>query len=208
MPARAFLRGYGQHVKQLASGGTRSTAAMPNALLDFANDPDQMSREAELRDFVGPNAEKFLAAYRKMRPGPDGKTRFRIFGEGFCWPAFFLGPIWFFYRKMWAVAWGIVGLLVVTNVLGILAPSLPIQRIGFPVAVIIGGWAFRLYVTQAASRLNTMRTANGGVLRPETVRQAGGVSVTAAWVSGIVYGLVVLLGIIGLVYAAQHGQRV
>ncbi len=181
---------------------------MPNALLDFANDPDQMSREAELRDFVGPNAEKFLNAYRKMRPGPDGKTRFRIFGEGFCWPAFFLGPVWFFYRKMWTVAWGIVGLLVVTNVLGILAPNLPIQRIGVPLAIIIGGWAFRLYITQAASRLNGMRAANGSVLQPEAVRLAGGVSVTAAWVSSVVYGLLVLLGIIGLIYAAQHGQRV
>ncbi len=170
----------------------------------FLRDPDQASREAELRDFIGPNAEAFLPVYRKMLPGPDGKPQIKFFGGGFVACAFFCGPVWFFYRKMWAVAWSITGLLVLIVILSSLFPNAPLSRLGFILSIVLASSAKKLYVTTAIQRLGALRRATG-ILDPVAVQRDGGVSTTAAWVSGTIFGIFYLLGLIGIIYLIAHG---
>ena len=176
---------------------------MPNALLDFASDPDQLSREAELRDFFGPNADKFLAAYRRLRPGPNRRGSFSVLGAGFNGAAFLTGPVWFFYRKYWNAAWIVVGLMIFFNIISYYVSGLALRG-HFPLGVLLGLFANRLYILHATKKLNQMRAGSEGVLQPEQVRHAGGVSVTAAWISGIIYGLYVLLALFGILYIVMH----
>ncbi len=42
--------------------------------------------------------------------------------EGFCWPALFIAPIWLLYHRM---AWGFLGYLVLSLLVGALAARLP-----------------------------------------------------------------------------------
>ena len=102
--------------------------------------------------------------YRNMRPGPDGKVPFRWSSAGFNAGAFFGGPVWFFYRKLWAWAWGICGLIVVLGLL-------PLPRgVGVGLGVGLAVAANRLYVGHAIGRLTRLRSVNG-VLDPAAVRQ-------------------------------------
>ena len=170
----------------------------------FLRDEDQASREAELRDFIGPNADKFLPVYRGLRPGPNGRPQIRFFGSGFVAGAFFGGPTWFFYRKLWAVAWTITGLLIFVMVLAYAFPTAPISRLGFIVSMVLALSAKRLYMTHAVQQLGRLRQANG-VLEPVAVRAAGGVSRTAAWISGSIYGFFTLLGLVATIWLIKQG---
>lgn len=181
----------------------RLYAFMANsAYLDTFKSPDQEDRRAELRDFFGPNADSFLKVYDRMRDDAlsagNGRPKFRFAGGGFEAAAFFAGPVWFFYRKMWAWAWGLTALLIVLG----LIPG--VNRVGLPVGIALAFGAHRLYVTYAMDKLKKMRAATG-VLNPETVRRVGGVSVLAGWISGGIYALLLALAIIGIIYAARTG---
>ena len=106
-----------------------------NAYLAFLRDPDQSARRAELETFIGPNAAPFMKVYDRLQQDAvasvGGRARFRFAGGGFCVPAFFVGPVWFFYRKMWVIGAVIVGLLAVLAFL----PS----RAGWPPARVCHG---------------------------------------------------------------------
>ena len=155
------------------------------AYLQFVRDGDQASRQAELKEFAGPNAAAYLQVYEKMvmeanRPAGE-KPKFSLFSAGFNVGAFFLGPVWFFYRKMWGWAWGFVGLLIVVGII----PGT--NRVGLPVGIVLGLYGNRLYVTHAIAKLQKMRAAGGGgPLVPEQVAAAGGVSKVAGWIAGVI----------------------
>ena len=157
---------------------------MPDSTyLDFVKDPDQPARRQELASFFGPRPEKYLAIYDGMaaianRPAGT-RPPFQLFGGGFCWPAFFLGPIWMFYRKMWLWA-GII------TVAFLIFTFLPLPRgagVGLSVAMAFAG--ARLYVLYAISTVARLR---GDLPR---IAVAGGVSPLAGWVAGILYVVVV-----------------
>lgn len=171
-------------------------------LLEFLRDPDQESRRAELRDFCGPNADGFLKVYDTMYAdalsAANGKKKFRFGGGGFVPAAFFCGPVWFFYRKMWVWAWGLTVVLIVIG----LIPGL--NRINFPVGIGLAIGGRRLYVTYAITKLQQMRAATGS-LQPQDIRREGGVSVTAAWISGGIYAVLLLFALVGLVLLARSG---
>lgn len=38
------------------------------------------------------------------RHGPDADSDFVLIKEGFCWPAFFLGPLWALWHRLWLAA--------------------------------------------------------------------------------------------------------
>lgn len=63
--------------------------------------------------FIGANATKFITAFRKI----DSKRGFT-----FNWAAFFFGPLWFFYRKLYKP--GIIFLTLSTVISLIFTPSL------------------------------------------------------------------------------------
>lgn len=170
----------------------------------FFRDPDQDSRRAELRDFFGPNADVFLRTYERMRTSallPKGSGSFwaNLRLGAFEPAAFFCGPVWFFYRKLWAWAWGITAFEVIFGVVA----SLLHMRGGFAAGAILAVVAHRTYVDHAMSRITKLR-ASGGVVDPQAVRMAGGVSRLAGWVSGTVYFLLIALILVGLWLLITH----
>ena len=172
------------------------------AYLAFLNDPDQASRRAELAAFFGPHADTFLKAYDKLQAdavlAQGGRPKFRLYGGGFEVAAFFLGPVWFFYRKMWTIAWVIVALLVGVALL-------PVgSRLGLITGVLLGFMAHRTYVQHAIGKLQKMRLADG-TLDPDALRQAGGVSRQAGIISGVLYCLLCVAGFASIVYLTMHG---
>ena len=144
----------------------------------FLQDPDQAARRQELATFFGPRPDKFLKVYDNMAAianrAPGTRPKFTAFGN-FCWPAFFLGPIWMFYRKMWVWA------SIVTAIFFIFS-FLPIPRgAGIGLGAAIGSFGATLYVTQAISAVTRLRG------KPSQIAAVGGVSPLAGWVAGIVY---------------------
>ena len=172
-----------------------------SAYLAFLADPNQEARRAELRDFFGPNAETFLKAYEKLRAATPQVTgqrpKFQMFGGGFEVAAFFLGPVWFFYRKMWLVAWVIVGLMAVLA-------FIPFRAVGLSLGLTLAGMAHRTYVTHAVQKLVALHAGNA-VVTPAMVQAEGGVSKPAGIVSGVIFGLIYVLAVASIVYLAMHG---
>lgn len=172
-----------------------------SAYLAFLTDPNQEARRAELRDFFGPNADTFLGAYDKLRAQTPqvagGRPRFQLFGGGFEAAAFFLGPVWFFYRKMWLVAWVIVGLMVVLA-------FIPFRAVGLILGITLATMAHRVYVQHAVQKLVAMH-ASAAVVTTATVQAAGGVSKPAGIVSGVIFGILYILAIASIIYLVSHG---
>ena len=159
-------------------------------------DPDPLARRREIAAFFGPHAEKYLAVYDRMhavanRPAGE-KLRFSFAGNGFNAGAFFLGPVWFFYRKLWVYAWSITALIVVVGLL-------PVgNRLGLPIGIGLALAANQLYVGHAIATIAKMQ-CEGGELLAQQLARAGGVSTTAGWIAGGCYALLVLLAIVGLI---------
>ena len=171
---------------------------------NFLLDPDQTSRRAELATFFGPHADKFLKAYDAQvvaaNRAPGEKIKFQWFSGSYVWPAFFIGPVWFFYRKMWA--WG-VGITVVVLLIGLLPIT---SRLGFPLGVALALSGPMFYLGHAVKKIEELRGQSaGGVIDPARLAAVGGVSKAAGWIGGIVYGLMVALTIYGIIALGTAG---
>jgi hypothetical protein len=158
----------------------------------FLKDPDQPARRAELLAFIGPNPAPFMKTYDQQvataNREPGSKIKF-AFGSGFLWAPLFLGPVWFFYRKMWGWGLGITGLIVVLGLLPIHGNGV---GIGLGAGCAVGGAL--LYVSQAIRQIEALRAACGG--GPVDLRELaarGGVSKAAGWTAGAAYLVLVLV---------------
>ena len=155
----------------------------------FLRDPNTAARRAELEAYVGPNPAPFLKLYDRLRERPDrpGQAMF-----SFVALAFFLGPVWFFYRKAYPWAWGIVVLQVVLI-------GLPVGRgagIGLGVALaMIGRYT---YLQRAIGRISKLR-GQDAVADPALLARDGGVSRVAGWVSGLAYLALAVLTVVAYV---------
>lgn len=143
----------------------------------FFLDKDQDDRRAELAAFCGPHADLFLKTYDGVRQMAVDKAsgtgvKFKLFrNNDFSGAAFFLGPVWFFYRKMWAYAWGLVALYTVLAFL----PSGFGSRFAMPLALATGLFARSGYVIWATIKTELMRRPDGA-LDPAAIARVGGVS--------------------------------
>lgn len=172
-----------------------------NAYQAFLLDPDQAARRAELERFFGPNAHKFMAVYDTLQAdaAAGDKPKFRLFGGGFSVPAFLFGPVWFLYRKMWVIAGVVVAAMVAIS----LIPGA--GRAGLPIGIALGLMAYRVYVQHAIGVLAKARRPDG-TIDPHDIARAGGVSRTAGWISGVIYGLLILISIVSIVLLVQAGE--
>ena len=55
--------------------------------------------------YVGPNSDKYLAMYAKMK---EKDPNLGSLAMGWCWPVFFVPMPWLLYRKQWGIAAAIV----------------------------------------------------------------------------------------------------
>ena len=176
----------------------------PNAYTDFLTDPDQVTRRAELQAFFGPNAARFLPVYDGLHQDAvagTGRPRFRLGGGGFSVPAFLFGPVWFLYRKMWAIA-----AIVVIGMIAIgLIPGA--GNAGLPIGILLGLLARRVYVQQAIATLQKMRRPDG-TIDPAEIRRAGGGSKVAGWISGLIYGAPVIAALAPMILLIQAGEPI
>jgi hypothetical protein len=158
---------------------------------------DQGRVLGDLTTFFGPRAGTYLKVYEKMRAGA---ARNRIFPMTWSWPVFFGAFIWFFYRRMYLM--GAV-LILVPIVLSLLAG--PSAGGGGMVVFAIG--AKTVYVQTALSRiLKADAQGLAGAERSDYLRRAGGVSLVAGVLAGLLYAAFFGLAILGI-YADPESTR-
>jgi hypothetical protein len=157
--------------------------------LELFNDPDQDRVRSDLITFFGPRTEPFLRVYEKMRAG---SAQNRIFPMTWSWSVFFGAFIWFFYRKMYLVGAMMILIPVILSLLfgptgggGGLA--------GFAII------AKTLYVHAALIRiLKADALGLAGVERNDYLRRAGGVSLVAGVLAGLLFAAIAAMAIVGV----------
>jgi hypothetical protein len=152
--------------------------------------PDE---DARLRLFIGPNADAYLAQFKKFTRGPE--PRFTLTWH---WPTFLFDPfLWFLYRKMYLYAFvyaiGPVATAMLTGDF----------TVGIVWRVIAGVSANYIYFWHIREQLAGLRSQLRGEPGEQeaAIREAGGVQPYVIWV-GVVLHLFLLFII---VKAIQEG---
>ncbi|MGE5506787.1 MAG: DUF2628 domain-containing protein [Actinomycetota bacterium] len=155
---------------------------------------DQAAIQADLRAYFGPNADRFIALYEKMRGREPAK---RFGARSWNWPAFFLTFVWFFYRRQWVYG---IGVIVLNLVLAFVAGS----AAGAIVGGMCGILANTLYVQKAMMAVAAADQAGlAGEARVAQLQAAGGVSKLAGGIAGFVLAALMALAVIGAVAGQQ-----
>jgi len=153
-----------------------------------------LSEETQLwRAFIGPNADRYLACFRKFSDGT--RTRFAFTWH---WPAFLLDPfLWFLYRKMYLyAAVYALGPVVSAYVTGDLT-------VGIVWRVIAGATAHYVYYWHVRDHLAAIRRRAGldAGATERLVRDLGGVQRYVIWVGVALYALFLAI----LIEMIRHG---
>jgi hypothetical protein len=158
--------------------------------------------EADLRAFVGPNAEYYLQGWANVKPDGDiQRLRWN-------WPAFFLNIVWLLYRRMYRYFWIGFGVLVAvaifeevaTPLLSIGTPNYVNFSLNLTIAYYFGSFGTSLYYRHAAEEI---RRTKAQLFTPDAVARAGGVRLLWAVVVGLLVGID-KLGAIMLRLGAAH----
>ena len=135
--------------------------------------------------FFGPNAEKFLGHRRKLI------ANHKQLKVGWCWPVFFVWYVWYFYRKMYKIGFCLVLLPIVFT---LLLPELSyevsaIERVLFlGISFVFVVFAESMYIHHATKKINVAKQeGRSDAERTELIRNAGGVSLPAGILAGVVY---------------------
>ncbi|MGE0255719.1 MAG: DUF2628 domain-containing protein [Alphaproteobacteria bacterium] len=146
-------------------GPRRPPPAPPSAPVGPATEED------DLRAAIGPNAESFLAYLAKTRAGGGS-------GIAWCWPSFFLGAIWFFYRKLYRIGSLYVASIILPTL--ILPPPVP-DLVMLAVWLASALFAKKVYMDAVFRRIADA-DARGltGEARRHWLAQSGGTSPGAA----------------------------
>ena len=112
--------------------------------------------------------------------------------SGLSGPAFFVGPVWFFYRKLW-----VHGAVLTALLLGL--ALLPIGKLSLPISLAIAWLAKPVYLSHAIRTIEGLRGTDGRV-DLDRAAAAGGVSLTAGWIGGCVYASLCLGGMAAAIY--------
>jgi hypothetical protein len=161
----------------------------PKEYLALFEDANHERVRSDLRTFFGPRADIYLAIYEKMRPGAPGHTPFP---RTWNWTVFLTTFPWFFYRKMYAVGSVVVLIPVVLGLFGVTA-GMGGAMAGLAIV------AKTIYVQAALHRLLKVDALGlTGAEREDYLRRAGGVSVVAGVLAGILFAAMVGLAILAI----------
>jgi hypothetical protein len=142
------------------------------------------SDEALWREFIGPNAERYVARFKKF--SSNGHPRFAL---SWNWPAFlFISFLWFLYRKMYLHAFVYaVGPMISTYVTGDLT-------VGIIWSIMAGATADYLYYWHAREQIAEVKKTVGmnHIAQQAALKEAGGVQPYVIWV-GVVFYIVFLV---------------
>ncbi len=160
-----------------------STTFAAEAATDVPNQSTAQSDEVLWRQFIGPNADQYLAQFKKF--SANGQPRFAL---SWNWPAFiFISFLWFLYRKMYLhAAVYAVGPVISAFVTGDIS-------IGLAWSVIAGATANYLYYWHCKEQIAEI-TKSGWMnqtTQETALKEAGGVQPYVIWV-GVAFYIIFL----------------
>lgn len=146
--------------------------------------------EADLRAFIGPNADYYLSAFATASPDP-GLQRL-----GWNWAGFFVGPLWLLYRRLGRYFGYYLVAQLAPMVVTLMFPKSPIVALGgivcaFLICCFFGAYGNGLYYRHAVGIIEE-GSANGAN-RTEYIEARGGVR----WVGAIICAALMLAWIVG-----------
>jgi len=162
-----------------------STTVAAETATDVPNPPTVQSDEALWRQFIGPNADQYLAQFKKF--SSNGQPKFAL---SWNWPAFvLLGNtfLWFLYRKMYLHAFVYaVGPLVSAYLTGDITVVLVWS-------IIAGATANYLYYWHCKERIAEIKKSGwmNQTAQETAMNEAGGVQPYVIWV-GVVFYIIFL----------------
>ena len=162
--------------------------------------PTTPEDEEKWRAAVGPNAEYYLARWRRMAESNSSIS--------WNWPACLANLFWFAWRRMWLPMGLVIAAVLVLAVIGAAAPSLAMVTFLLNIAItfVTGAFGNHLYRQQTA-RLVAATEPLGREAQIEALRTRGGTSTPALVVSLVVAGLVALLLVLAAIGAALQQQE-
>ena len=164
-----------------------STAVAAETATDVPIPPAMQSDEALWRQFIGPNADRYLAQFKKF--SSNGQPKFAL---SWNWPAFlFISFLWFLYRKMYLhAAVYAVGPMISTFLTGDMS-------VGIAWSVIAGATANYLYYWHCKEQITKIKKSGwmNQAAEEAAMKEAGGVQPYVIWV-GIVFYIVFLATLI------------
>lgn len=147
--------------------------------------PDQDRIRGDLQEYFGPRADKYLEVYEKMRASKAGYTTSRN------WIVLLTGFPWYFYRKMYITGTLLIFLPVLLNYLFGLTGNLGVAAGLYLTANV-------QYVWSGIKRIEKADTLGLiGDERRDYLRRAGGVSVVAGTLSGLLCAAIVIAAFAG-----------
>jgi len=166
------------------TGDHGSAATQMEESAEHPASPPIQDEETAWRQFIGPNADRYLKAFKKF--SSDGRPKFAL---SWNWPAFlFISFLWFLYRKMYLHAFVYaVGPMISTYLTGDFTA-------GFIWSVMAGATANYLYYWHCREHIGEI-TKPGGLnpVEQETaLKESGGVQSYVIWV-GVVFYLMFLV---------------
>lgn len=151
---------------------SEAVTAMPSAAA-------MQSDEALWREFIGPNADRYLVQFKKF--SSNGKPRFAL---SWNWPAFLYIPfLWFLYRKMYLHAFVYaVGPVMSTYLTGDLT-------VGIVWSIMAGATANYLYYWHCREHIAEIKKSQwmNHTAQVAALKEAGGVQPYVIWVGVVFY---------------------
>lgn len=158
----------------------------------------EVSVDDELfRLFVGPNVERFETVREKMHRGEKSGSRPV---RSWSWPGFLFPQVWLAYRKQWT-------LVVVTVVVPILAVYIFGDNLygGVAISGFVGARGKICYVGEAERRIRKICALGLTATRTrERIRRAGGVSILAGVIGGLLYALLAAIALLAQLALYHH----
>jgi hypothetical protein len=143
--------------------------------------PQMPGDEALWRQFIGPNADQYLAQFKRF--SANGRSRFAL---SWNWPAFLFIPfLWFLYRKMYLHAFVYaIGPVISTYVTGDLTG-------GIVWSIMAGATANYLYYCHCKEQMAAVKKAGWSdpAVLEAALKEAGGVQPYVIWAGVVFYAL-------------------
>ncbi len=163
----------------LQCGGSLSATGTADSAAEAPNPSPMPTEELLWRQFIGPNADRYLAQFRKF--SSNDRPRFAL---SWNWPAFlFASFLWFLYRKMYLHAFVYaVGPMISTYMTGDFSS-------GLVWSVMAGATGNYLYYWHCREQLAEFKKTSwpDQASSEAAVKEAGGVQPYVVWVGVAMY---------------------
>jgi hypothetical protein len=181
--------------------GRRSVATLARSTKRGAATPRVADRTAITAEmviaYIGRNKHKFEPTVDAMERLDPGFSKLTL---GWSWPAFFVPVIWLAYRKMWAAA--AIAYFAMVAVGYIAGDKAAISVVAYVVFAI---YAKSFVVSHAVGRIRRILAREPNATAAAiAIRDEGGVSVGAAWISIFLIVLPVVVVVLRVAAAAAH----